>query len=1095
MKSSVSPRTGARLLPWIATAVLICAIGLSTASLTAYYSAVHGVSHALETQQVLSEWLVSLFDARSNARRYAVFGEKHFYDAYERGLEAQQAAVERLSRLTTDPREKSEFEAAANAADEVLALLRAWIVAADAGARERAIHRSVSDEAMEAVRGFERRWQALWAEEQRLVLARRASADTRARWVLFGTLLLSAAGCALLAYVWRLRYVRERALGTMAKEASERVRELTSLAAALSQSRARTEVVDAIIEHGMRIARSDTCTLYALDATGTALELLRQRGCAPEIVERIRRISATEGNPDALRYFNAGQSLWAVNEAEYRSLFPSLASAPATGRRAQAFWSVPLVVEGRPLGLLAMGFYQPRAFSQDDRLVVEALSNQCAQALLRAMRTEREDQAHRWLDTTLRSIGDAVIATDPDGRITFMNPVAEQLTGFTESEARGQPLHSVFGARSEQTGEPIPNPALRVLLEGKVAGLTSHTILRSRTGLAIPIDHSVAPIRDDAGQILGVVMVFRDATPQQRARVRREFLARSSEVLVSSLDYEATLASVARLAVPTIADWCVVDLVDANTQLPYQAAVEHVDPEKLEFARQIGTAYPPDPNATTGAPQVIRSGRSELYQDIPEQLLERVARDAEHLRLLRELKLESAMIVPLMGRRGVLGAISFVYAASGRHYTTDDLEFGEDFVRRAALAIEKAQALKDAERARAQERVQRRKAELASRAKDEFLAIVSHELRTPLNAILGWSVILRGRQPSQEMEHGLAIIERNARAQAKLVEDVLDVSRIISGKLSLTMARMNLSEIIAASVETVLPAAVAKHIRVTTDVPEGDLAIIADANRLQQIIWNLLSNAVKFTPKGGSIRIAALRRGSDIEISVADTGEGISPTVLPFVFDPFQQADASTTRRHGGLGLGLAIVKYLVTAHGGTISATSEGEGKGATFKVQLPGRAAVHIIQTRGQVSDSGRLEAATNTEPRLDGLRVLLVDDEPDALELVGEVLSSHGAEIHIAGSAQDAIAQFGSVHPDVLLSDIGMPVMDGLGLIRTIRSMPPESGGHTPAVAITAYARAEDADRALAAGYQAHIAKPIEPSELVRVVADLGGLALPS
>jgi len=461
--------------------------------------------------------------------------------------------------------------------------------------------------------------------------------------------------------------------------------------------------------------------------------------------------------------------------------------------------------------------------------------------------------------------------------------------------------------------------------------------------------------------------------------------------------------------------------------------------------------------------------------------------------LIRELKLESAIVVPLKGRRRTLGAITFIYADSGRHYTQDDLEFAEDFAHRAAMAIENALALKEAEAARDLEQQLRSEAETASRAKDEFLAVVSHELRTPLNSILGWAVILRGRNPSEEIDHGLVVIERNARAQAKLVEDVLDVSRVISGKLSLSLGLTNVSDAIEAAVETVAPAAEDKHIAISCEVADSDLAITADASRVQQIVWNLLSNAVKFTPKGGNISISAFRRGSEVCINVVDTGEGILPAVLPFVFEPFQQADSSTTRRHGWLGLGLAIVKHLVSAHGGTVSVSSEGKGKGSSFVVRLPARSAVPAIRTTRSPNLADLAARAQKNGPRLDGLSVLLVDDEQDALDVIGEVLRNHGAEVHLATSAERALNQLEQLRPDVILSDIGMPAMDGFALIRKIRTLPAELGGRTPAAALTAYARTEDAQRAFAAGFQMHIAKPVEPTQLATVVANLGGRSL--
>jgi signal transduction histidine kinase/ActR/RegA family two-component response regulator len=517
-------------------------------------------------------------------------------------------------------------------------------------------------------------------------------------------------------------------------------------------------------------------------------------------------------------------------------------------------------------------------------------------------------------------------------------------------------------------------------------------------------------------------------------------------------------------------------------------------PSKVRLARELRERYPPDPSAPTGVHQVIRSGKAELLAEIPQALLERSARDPEQIRIIRDLRLESAMIVPLRVRGRSFGAMTFVYADSGRRYSEDDLAFAEDFARRAAMAIDNAMALKETEAARAQEQMLRNAAELANRAKDEFLATVSHELRTPLNAILGWTVMLRRRKVGDDVDRALSIVERNARQQTKLIEDVLDISRVGSGKLALNLGTTNVAEAVSAAVETVAPAAEAKSIATSIEVPDEDLTITADADRLQQIVWNLLSNAVKFTPKHGRIVVRAFREGSEICISVSDTGEGMRADVLPLVFDAFQQADASTTRRHGGLGLGLAIVKRLVSAHGGVVRAESEGEGKGATFTVRLPARSAVPAVHraTRGTSSPQA-VRDDTGNAPRLDGLTLLVVDDEEDALELVGEVLREQGAEVHMATSAREALDKFASLRPDVVVSDIGMPEADGYSLIRSIRTRPAEQGGRTPAVALTAYARPEDAQRAFAAGYQMHLAKPVEPAQLATVVANLGGRSL--
>jgi signal transduction histidine kinase/ActR/RegA family two-component response regulator len=502
-----------------------------------------------------------------------------------------------------------------------------------------------------------------------------------------------------------------------------------------------------------------------------------------------------------------------------------------------------------------------------------------------------------------------------------------------------------------------------------------------------------------------------------------------------------------------------------------------------EFARDYGRRYPADPNATIGIAQVIRTGKSELYTDVSDALLTAVSRDSGELRMLRELRLRSAKVVALRSRGHTFGAMTFVFAESGRRYTKDHLAFAEDFARRAAMAIENSLAHKEAEQ-------RRREAEIANRAKDDFLATVSHELRTPLNAILGWTVALRGRKPPADIDRALAVIERNARAQAKLIADVLDVSRIVSGKLTLSLVPTDVGEAVRTAVETVSPAAESKGLSLESEIPKEPLVVLADPDRLQQIVWNLLSNAVKFTPEGGRVSVRVQRDGSTATISASDTGEGIRPDVLPSLFEPFRQADASTTRRHGGLGLGLSIVKQLVSAHGGSVSARSEGPDKGSTFEVELPLRASAVDAARSAPLAPAPQ---AAPDAPRLDGLRVLVVDDEQDALTLLGEVLETKGAEVHTAASAVEALARFASIRPDVLVSDIGMPEIDGYGFIRRVRSLPSSAGGATPAVALTAYARTEDVQRAFAEGYQMHVTKPVEPAQLATAVANLGARAL--
>lgn len=389
------------------------------------------------------------------------------------------------------------------------------------------------------------------------------------------------------------------------------------------------------------------------------------------------------------------------------------------------------------------------------------------------------------------------------------------------------------------------------------------------------------------------------------------------------------------------------------------------------------------------------------------------------------------------------------------------------------------------------ERHAREEAQRANRLKDEFLATLSHELRTPVNAILGWAQILRqGKREPTDLDHGLETIERNARVQARLIEDLLDMSRIISGKLRLDIQRIAPATFIEAAIEAVRPAAEAKGVRLEKILDAVAGPISGDPNRLQQVVWNLVSNAVKFTPKGGKVQVILERVNSHLDLSVADTGQGIKTEFLPNVFDRFRQADPGITRRFGGLGLGLAIVKQLVELHGGTVRAKSAGENLGATFIVSLP-LTAVHM-----QPSDGDRQHPHTPSlfidceSADLSGLRILVVEDESDARDLVKRVLEECKAEVFTVASALAAFALIEQLQPHVIVSDIGMPEMDGYDFLRRLRALPAEKGGRTPAVALTAFARSEDRTRAMLAGYQVHVAKPVEPQELLASVASVAG-----
>jgi signal transduction histidine kinase/CheY-like chemotaxis protein len=461
---------------------------------------------------------------------------------------------------------------------------------------------------------------------------------------------------------------------------------------------------------------------------------------------------------------------------------------------------------------------------------------------------------------------------------------------------------------------------------------------------------------------------------------------------------------------------------------------------------------------------------------IPAALIETSARDEEHRAMLRKLKLHSYMCVPLMTHGKPFGAITFVSAESGREYSEADVRVGQELAARASLAVENARSY-----ARANE---------ASRLKDEFLATLSHELRTPLNAVLGYARMLRlGTIAPEKTKAAVDVVERNATALKQIIEDVLDISRIIAGRLRLNVEPVDLPSILQESCATVMPAADAKGVRVEAIIEPLTTEVSGDPNRLQQIVWNLLSNAIKFTSRGGKVQLSLSRVNSHVEITVSDTGRGIAPDFLPFVFDRFRQGDASFSREHGGLGLGLAIAKQLTELHGGTISASSDGPGCGSTFTVTLP-LMIVHASTPEPGVREHPRADRGTpvvDAVPRLDGIHVLAVVDELDSLELLRTVLETAGARVTTSGSGAAALEVLRAERPDVMVADIGMPEMDGIQLIRALRQMD-EPQRSTPAAALTAYARSQDRITSLASGFQMHLVKPIDPLELIVAVSTL-------
>jgi signal transduction histidine kinase/ActR/RegA family two-component response regulator len=628
-------------------------------------------------------------------------------------------------------------------------------------------------------------------------------------------------------------------------------------------------------------------------------------------------------------------------------------------------------------------------------------------------------------------------------------------------------------ARLEQSGHAVPEvlDPLRLVLSGSGERL-AHTF---RTPDGRPVRLTATPI---AGG--GAVLQREDdgaARDSWHEDVRRQaFLAEAGALLISSFDSDTVLRNVARLAVPEIADGCVIDLwLDGSAR---RVAIAHVEPARVDAAWDAEARASGD----APAPGAARGREPALFDRVDDAALAVLARAPEQLAAFREWGLRSLLHVPIAARGQALGALTLGTSASGRRYAASDLSFAVTLAERIGLAVDNARAFREAQE--------------ANRMKDEFLATLSHELRTPLNAIVGWAHVLRGGPLDKAVvARAVDTIDRNARAQTQLISDILDVSRIVTGKLRLSVGPVELPMAVEAALEAARPAAAAKDIRLEAEVDPDAGLVSGDADRLQQVVANLVANAVKYTPKGGRVKVAARRLESQAEIVVEDTGVGIAPEFLPRLFERFRQPDSSTTRPHGGIGFGLAIVRHLVELHGGRVEAASRGRGQGATFRVVLP------LIGTRGSAvgaapaPDARALRGRPGALPSLDGVRVLVVDDEKDARDVIVAILEQRGARTIEAAGVEEALARLEDEKPDVLVSDIGLPDEDGYSLMRRIRALPRERGGAIPAAALTAYARTEDRMQALLAGFQIHVPKPVQPAELIAVVASLAARKAPA
>ncbi len=680
--------------------------------------------------------------------------------------------------------------------------------------------------------------------------------------------------------------------------------------------------------------------------------------------------------------------------------------------------------------------------------------------------------ASQRLAAIVDSSDDAVVSKDLNGVITSWNPAAERMFGYTAEEAIGRSIRILIPSEL-QAEEDV------VLAKVRGGEQVDHyeTIRQRKDGTHLSISLTVSPIRNERGEIVGASKIARNITERARllAAAREhatntEKLGEVGSIVASTLNRESILQRVTDIA---------TELTHAEYgaffyKVSSGSGESFVQPT-LSGTRQEAFAQFSYPHATAALAHAFDGSGVLRFDDVTVD--PRYGKSPPGVGTPADaLVVRSYLAIPVKGIAGhVLGGLFFGHSQAGL-FTEQHERLAMGVAAWASVALENARLYAEAQ--------------TANRMKDEFLAVLSHELRTPLNAIVGYARLLRGNILSgDKATRGLDTLERNATWLTQIVEDVLDVSRIVSGKMRLDVQPVELPLIIDNAVATVHPAADAKGVRIHTVVDPRVGAVSGDPGRLQQVVWNLLSNAVKFTSKHGRVQVRLEHVNSQVEIVVSDTGIGIGPDFLPHVFDRFSQAEGGTTRKAGGLGLGLAIVRHIVEMHGGTVEASSAGEGQGATFRVRLPLMSvSTAVLDARREHPRTERREPLTGLA-NLDGVHVLAVDDEDDALTLLRVVLEAAGARVTTISSPVMALARIADVDPDVLVVDLGMPEMDGFELITELRrSSKPAAIRNVPAAALTAFARSEDRTKALRCGFEMHLAKPVDPGELVASVATL-------
>jgi PAS domain S-box-containing protein len=819
------------------------------------------------------------------------------------------------------------------------------------------------------------------------------------------------------------------------RRATRRLESLLALAGKLAAVSRPEEIARVVVDEGVGALETAVAGMFVLSADGRELVLLRERGFDPEQAAAFQRVSLDSVMPltDAVKQ---GRPIWIESRAEYAARYPAIeARYRPSNAPPLACALMPFIVEGKAAGCLTFAFHDERRLLAAERAYLEVLASHSAEAFRRARLWTQLQDVSETREAMFQASPAAILLLDAAGVVHAWNPAAERIFGWSSGDVIGRVL-PVAGDHAEHFYTNLAN-----VLNGNI--IQRQELRRRRAdGEWVDIELYAAPLRLSEGRSMCLGLVV-DITDRKRGERGRQLLADANAALTRSLDLSGALAALVRLPLGDFADWCCVDLLEQGdlrrVALSQQDAGRALLPLRIPHAPERG-----------GASLAIETREPQFLNDMDDTTLRRVARDDAHLEGMRALQMRAAISVPLLASGRALGALSF--ASRHRNFDALDTELATALARHLATAVENARLFEDAQRARGE-------AEAASRAKDEFLAMLGHELRNPLAPIATALELMRMREP-ERLVRERDTVSRQVAHLSRLVDDLLDVSRITRGQVELRREHVELDGIVARAIEMAGPLLESRQHQLTLDLAPG-LVVFADVTRLSQVVSNLLSNAAKYTAPGGHIHVRARSEADRIVLMVRDDGVGISPGMLPRIFDIFVQAPQPSARPEGGLGIGLAIVKSLVAAHGGSVQARSQGPGRGAELIVSLPAP-----IETTAPPRVLAK-QPPDASSPR----RILVVDDNEEAANLLVELLEVHGHDVRAAYDGPSALQLAERFKPEVAVLDLGLPVMDGYEVAQRL-----QAAGPLRLIALTGYGRSSDRERTRQAGFYAHLAKPV-------------------